>query len=810
MAQDADSGQLEEIVVTATRRELNLQKVAQSVSAFSSADIERQKFRSVEDVVGALPSVSLTNNQPGRNEIVIRGITSGSDEFYTDSQVSVYLDDQPMTSSSQQVEVRLIDIERIEALPGPQGTLFGSSSQAGTLVYVTNKPDPTGFSAQFDGEIGTTKGGEESYDVSGHVNFPIADNFAVRAVGFFSEEGGYVDNVFGPTLMGDSDNAALVEEDFNDYSIYGGRIAARWQINPEWESTLSLITQSSEADGSWESDPALGDYKITRFFGEWREDDWYQTSLNVKGDLGFAQLSLTGSYFDRDIKYEWDNANYSQWRSAYYGAFGDPSDPAGSVNVYNTGFGIGNEFNWQEQARWAYEARLTSLGESRFQWMVGAFYEDVWDWWHYGAVVPGLTNTLAWEAAQYYACYVGPAQGYDAACPVPDTDLYYSQVFERTVKQTAIFGELTFDLTDKWSVTGGARWFEYDREEFQSYNIPQGLPALTDDGPDFVGNSEQRKTGKDSDTVFKFSTEYRFDEDRMIYALYSEGFRLGGSNSTRAAESGVIPLEYRPGYAQELRGRPQEHVVRRFAASQRLALLHGVGRHPAEHVGQRLGQPVVDARSFNGGKAEQKGAEIITSWKVTENFSIDVSAFFADPEFTEDTFFPNGELAIGKGLPMPISPDRKYWLAAGYTFPKFTNLSGDFWTRASYTYQSEIWNSNDAVFCFNFPEECVDEEDRDDPDIVAAEKADRGDQLIPSWTTTTLQFGFTHDNGWEVALIARNLFDESNTNWLSESDYSSTPLLDPDNGWGWNDGRFRFIRTLQKPRSIYLSFTKKW
>ena len=121
--------------------------------------------------------------------------------------------------------------------------------------------------------------------------------------------------------MGDQDNADVVEKDWNDYTTYGGRIAARWQISPEWESTLSLISQYSEADGAWESDPALGDYKITRFFDEYRDDDWYQTSLNVKGDLGFAELSMTASYFDRSIKYEWDNANYSQWRSAYYGGF---------------------------------------------------------------------------------------------------------------------------------------------------------------------------------------------------------------------------------------------------------------------------------------------------------------------------------------------------------------------------------------------------------------------------------------------------------------------------------------------------------
>ena len=188
-AQSADSSgaKLEEVIVTATRRELNLQTVPQSITALSTDDIAKQALRNVSDVIGALPSVSLIANQPGRNNIVMRGITTGSDEFYTDSQVSIYLDDQPMTSNSQQVEVQLIDLARIESLPGPQGTLFGSSSQAGTIRYITNKPDTTAFSASFDGSLGTTKGGEESYDVSGHLNFPITDDFAVRVVGFYSQ-----------------------------------------------------------------------------------------------------------------------------------------------------------------------------------------------------------------------------------------------------------------------------------------------------------------------------------------------------------------------------------------------------------------------------------------------------------------------------------------------------------------------------------------------------------------------------------------------------------------------------------------------
>ena len=149
------------------------------------------------DLIGALPSVNFISYVPGQSVIVMRGLGTGTGEFRIDSKVSIYLDDQPMTAISQQADVRLVDIERVEALPGPQGTLFGSSAQAGTLRYVTNKPDISGYSSEVSVEVGTIEDGDQSYDVSGWVNIPVSDNFALRAVGFTAEEGGYVDNVLG-------------------------------------------------------------------------------------------------------------------------------------------------------------------------------------------------------------------------------------------------------------------------------------------------------------------------------------------------------------------------------------------------------------------------------------------------------------------------------------------------------------------------------------------------------------------------------------------------------------------------------------
>ena len=305
MAQESNNAGLEEIIVTATKRELNLQDVGQSIMALSNQDIEKMGIKSMSDYVKALPSVVLTSERPGQHDLVMRGITQDAYTWYVDSTVALYLDEQPMTTSSQQVSVRAIDLERVEALPGPQGTLFGSTSQSGTLRMITNKPNHSGTYGQVESSYGTIKGGDTSYDVNGFVNIPIVEDvLSMRAVGYSSSDGGYVDNVFGTSFSGSYDNASIVEDDFNTYDVKGGRLSLLWNISEDWSALLSHITENSELEGSWDTDPSLGDHKITRFIKEMRDDDWQSSALTLKGDLGFADLSATITDYDRDIVYE--------------------------------------------------------------------------------------------------------------------------------------------------------------------------------------------------------------------------------------------------------------------------------------------------------------------------------------------------------------------------------------------------------------------------------------------------------------------------------------------------------------------------
>jgi outer membrane receptor protein involved in Fe transport len=375
IAQEDDDEALEVIVVTATKRALDLQDVGQSIMAFSNADIEKMGIKSMEDYVRALPSVGLTAIQPGRNDLMMRGLAEDSFNYYVDSQVSLYLDEQPMTTSSQQVSVRAIDMERIEALPGPQGSLFGASSQAGTMRMITNKPNYSGFSGNVEARYGTTKGGDGSYDISGHLNIPLIDNvLSMRVVGYTSHDGGYVDNVLGESFSGNYDNADVVDDNQNEYDVDGGRVALLWDMTENWSVLVSLLGENTELNGTWETDPALGDHKIVRFFDEFRSDEWWSAGVTLSGDMGFATLSATATKFERDIVYVWDNHAYSQWHNSYYG-FG----------LYDTDYNRSHLFNDQPQERETAELRLVSQSDSKFQWMVGAYWEDVWDYWYYGA-----------------------------------------------------------------------------------------------------------------------------------------------------------------------------------------------------------------------------------------------------------------------------------------------------------------------------------------------------------------------------------------------------------------------------------------
>ena len=757
---DAQGRTIEEVIVTATKREANMQDLAQSITAFTADDLERLRARDMKEYIDALPSVALVNSVPGRNSVVFRGVSTGSSEYRTDSMTAVYLDEQPLTTNSQQVDPWLVDIERVEALPGPQGTLFGSSSQSGTLRVITNKPDPSGFSAQIDASAYATSGGEPSHDLSGHINVPLSDRLAVRVAAFVSREGGYIDNVLGRDLADTRDNARFVEDDFNEYDISGGRVAATWDLSDRWTAIAGLISQSSSTTGSWESDPALGDFKIVKFFDEYRDDDWQQTSLTFKGDLGGAEFSATSAWFDRDIAYEWDNHVYEQYKDAYWGVYS-------GYGLYNSEYTFGTTFNEQTQERFSQEVRLTSTGASRFQWMVGAFYEDVNDEWLFGAQNPSLMDTVAWETANYYA-YTYYAAYDHIDYPLAPSNVGFYNHFVRAVEQTAAFGELSLGLTDRLTTTLGLRWFEYDRNEFDQFQFPQGLPPLT--GLD--SNGAYRASGVEQDTALKLSAQYAIDSDRMLYALFSQGFRLGGSNSQRAAATGLVPQNYG---ADKLNN--YEAGLKSEWFDNRLQLNVSTFYMVWNDIQINNEGGVEDKwwlrGMINGDTARTMGVEVNWDASLTDSLRFEGGIFLANPEFNSEFTLLSGEV-VTDGTTMPISPEFKYYFALEYTVWDWRGL-GDLWARYDTSYQSEVYNGLSTAIA----------------------KDPEGRQ--PAWTQSNFQLGIETRKGPQIVLEVNNVWDERTISWLdSGSNFQAAQFGDP---------RFHNVRSYVAPRSIGLSAT---
>jgi len=795
VAQEANSDSLaiEEIMVTATKRELSLQDIPHSIDVLSSIELQRMGARDLEATLRALPSIGLVALQPGQNSLIVRGITTEPFEYRTDAQVAVYLDEQPMSSNSQQVGFRGIDMARVENLPGPQGTLFGASSQTGTIRYISNKPNFDSFFAQIEASGASTEGGDGSYDVNGILNIPLIDDkLAARAVAYSSKDGGFVDNVYGLSFSGNYDNADLVKKNHNEYSVDGARVHLSWNITDNWNALLSYVGENTEAIGAWDSDAALDDYQVTRFQEEIRTDDWTSTSLTLSGDIGFADLSLTYTKFDRDIVYQYDNMTYSQSKDYNYGYY---CDYYGTSCLYYANFYQSYIFNEQEQSREATELRLVSNGDSKLQWTIGAYYEDFLNEWYYGAKVPGLENTSAWAAAQAYAYYYGYPNYYNGynpnpnqAYPLPITDVNYSNTFSQNVKQTAVFGELGYDITDKLNVFGGLRWAEFERDQYERYDFPGGLlPA----GDRSVGDGSFSSYSKEDDTIHKFGVRYQIDDSRMVYALKSQGFRVGGSNSPRSVGTGRVPELYKGDFLDNY-----EMGLKSTWMNDRLTLNASV--FYMEWKDYLQGADFGDdgewwlGGTVNAGGAETTGVEVQLRLQATERLFLSANIFNADAKFQDDfcNNFENGvkvpcetlpgggidpdDINIRKGQDMPNSPDTTFWASAYYEVPNI--LGGDMWFYLDYSYTSETWNG-------------------------ATEARDlEKEGLSPSRNYSTFSFGMQWPNNLDAEVVVNNVTGEKGYSyvWRGEGGNADT----------FGDPRYQQQRAQDRPRTVWLRLRK--
>lgn len=379
-----------EIVVTATHRSESIQKVPISLQALDTAKLEQNHVTSFADYAQMLPSVSFGSLGPGRSQPFFRGISVSGGR---NSTVGTYLDDIPITSPGNTPEVHIYDIERVEALSGPQGTLFGASSLAGTIRIITAKPKFDKLEAGIDVEANKYGDGKAGGMIEGFVNIPITPNLAIRLMGFYEKTGGYINNTHG-TVNYQSvpitiDNGAgttttqnhtyysnLVKNVYNPDEEYGGRAAISWQISPDWIITPSITYQYVNAQGGYNYDPRVGDLAVHDYSPTFLKDHYYQAQLAIQGKIGdFDIVSATG-LFSRTFS----NANDYTYYSVTY----DQLAAAGKIGSYYTNFKDknGNYINQTQQyyghehdKTFTQEVRLSTPKTWPFQVTLGGFYQ---------------------------------------------------------------------------------------------------------------------------------------------------------------------------------------------------------------------------------------------------------------------------------------------------------------------------------------------------------------------------------------------------------------------------------------------------
>ncbi len=620
---------LEEVIVTAQKRSESLQNVPLSIQAIGNKQLEELHVASFADYAKFLPSLSYQkfsqSGGPAFSRPYMRGVTNGGDGNHSGSQPSVgtYLDEQPITSAQGALDVHIYDIERVEVLAGPQGTLYGASSQAGTIRIITNKPDPSGFTAGYNLEGSTISAGETGYLAEGFVNLPITDTSAIRLVGWSRHDAGFIDNVRGtvtyPTSGITIDNASRVQKDYNDGDTYGARAALKVDLNDSWAVTAGIMGQKQTLNGSY-GYRSNRDLEITRFNPESSEDRWAQASLTVAGKLGIFDVTYAGAYLDRKDVVHFDYVDYAYYYDYCCGSGAYAYDDTHDL-VDPTQYIRGKD----KYTKQSHELRISSPGDNRFRFIAGLFWQR---------------QTQDIEQRYIINDIAGPT----AMPPVvsievtgwPDTWWLTEQV--RVDRDAAAFTELTYDLTDKLSVTGGIRFFDTKNslEGFFGYGLTNTFyPAYGEPqcslslgpAPSVNGGpcTNLNKVVKESGSTPKINFTYRFDDQRLVYATYSEGFRPGGVN-----RNGTLPpygADFLKNYELGWKTTWADGRLRFNGA----AFFEEWQDFQYAFLGQSSLTQIV-----NAGTAQIKGLEVDLTWAATDRLLIGGGFAYIDAQLTEN------------------------------------------------------------------------------------------------------------------------------------------------------------------------------
>lgn len=563
----------DEIVVTAQKRDENIQSVPISIQAIGTRKLDQLNISNFNEFTQLLPSVAFQTSQPGVTTVYMRGVASGGDGNHSGSLPSVgsYLDEQPVTTIGGTLDVHIYDIARIESLAGPQGTLYGASSQAGTIRIITNKPDTSAFEGRVDAEVNTVAHGGQGGKLEGMINAPLSNWVALRVVGFYQRDAGFIDNVPGtrsflPQPGGITvDNDAFVEDDYNDTETWGGRAALKVDLDETWTVTPTVLYQEMRGHGSYAFDPQVGDLEVQRFYPESRRDRFIQGALTIEGKIGNWDVTYAGAYLDRKT---YSSSDYTDYSEAYDNLYASVGGLAGYFYYQDN---AGNTIDPRQRVigtdhfkKTSQELRVASPSEDPFRVVAGMFYQRQSNLIHQDYQIPNL--------------------GADVSVNGSPGTLWLTQQ-HRVDKDYAMFGEASLDLTSQLTFTAGARAYIYDNSLIGFFGFGRNpgadpadgrpftatpfnaagssrtgvagcyladgrtlrdayldgsdtsalLPAMVEGGPctnlaTYVGGKLLPKKTSGQGVTYRFNLTWKPSDGLMFYAVASSGFRPGGIN----------------------------------------------------------------------------------------------------------------------------------------------------------------------------------------------------------------------------------------------------------------------------------------
>ncbi len=849
-AQEESSGQakIETIEVTATKRAESIQDVPVAVTALNGEALENMGIDNFQDYVEFLPNVTFQGTGPGQNEIYIRGAATTQSNIMLSSvqalqpSVAFYLDDQPVSMAGRNLDVYATDVQRVEVLPGPQGTLFGASSQAGTIRLITNKPRHDAFAAGVDTNLSFTKDGEMSNALEAYFNMPLSDDLAVRVAAYNDKQGGWIDNV--PNVPGEGgyigsaqvinrisggpladaaamdanritnpdissnteaavvspQNDALVEEDFNDAVYAGARLGLSYHINDDWKLLVQHTQQTLDTEGVFAYDPTLdGEQSALRFQQEENKDEFGLTTWTLEGRLNKLDLVYTGGYLDREIDTLADYTGYTNGGlfSAYYvcNHYDTPDNTADERCLDPTKY-------FKEDTsttRNTHELRFNTTMDTPWRVTAGLFYDEQ-EIATVGQFKIANTEMTTFGFDNLQRTLVGNEGINSDGGPFPSEVSFINDI-THTIEQIAVFGQLEYDLTDTITASVGARWYEIDdiyegststvdvsrrirafgtmdADELAAVGLdPEAVNAAVQSGQLQVDLLDDDGVLTVDDTIFKFSLDWKVNEDVLLFANYSEGFRppvtnrVGGGLSSNQAgkfENFRIPVysttDTLDNYELGLKGDFLDGILRVNATAYYSEI--------TDLQTSRFDPTNISFLVFtdNVGDAEIQGLDANITWLATDNLVVNAAFSLLDTELTRVNSELEG-IAAGVGTELPYSAGFSGNVNARYFFEVFDGKQGYLNGSVSYTgdrYAGMVMDAyvmEDATqLIYGTGSGLKIEQHADVYEGVTYADANgdtfRGGRYVQeSYVLANLAVGVTND-AWKAELYIDNVFDE--------------------------------------------------